>query len=168
MGVGGWGAIRIKKSLHKLRWEKVCWPVEFGGLGVRYLEVNNEALLAKMAWRISSNPDSDVTKLLQAKYYSGCDFWTCDAKKRCSASWRSILKGMDAIKECLRWNIEDGSNVDLWNDAWFYNLPLSSIVVENNVELPNLKVKDIIDTQNRCWNLNAIDNFIFTTGGRRY
>ncbi|XP_026451097.1 uncharacterized protein LOC113351297 [Papaver somniferum] len=97
-----------------------------------------------MAWRISSNPDSDVTKLLQAKYYSGCDFWTCDAKKRCSASWRSILKGMDAIKECLRWNIEDGSNVDLWNDAWFYNLPLSSIVVENNVELPNLKVAEDI------------------------
>lgn len=44
----------------------------------------------------------DVTKLLKAKYHPSNDFWTCDIKKMSSASRKSIIKGMDAVKECLR------------------------------------------------------------------
>jgi hypothetical protein len=35
-----------------------------------------------------------------------------------SYSWRSILKGVELLKEGLIWRIGDGSNVDIWRDQW--------------------------------------------------
>lgn len=69
-----WGGHTDKKCLHKLKWDRVCRPVEFMGLGIRDLELTNLALLAKMAWRVFDNPDSEVTRLLKAKYFSDSDF----------------------------------------------------------------------------------------------
>ncbi|XP_026458440.1 uncharacterized protein LOC113358945 [Papaver somniferum] len=62
---GGGGRDKDKRSINKVGLEKVCRPLDFGGLGVRDLELNNLALLAKMAWRIYDNPESEVTKLLK-------------------------------------------------------------------------------------------------------
>lgn len=41
-------------------------------------------LLAKMAWRVFVNPNSQVSKLLKANYFADNDFWLCNANKRSS------------------------------------------------------------------------------------
>ncbi|XP_026396923.1 uncharacterized protein LOC113291626 [Papaver somniferum] len=46
----------------------LCRPTYLGGLGLRDLSSNNLAFLAKMAWRIYSNMDSTLGKLVSAKY----------------------------------------------------------------------------------------------------
>ncbi|XP_026445863.1 uncharacterized protein LOC113346321 [Papaver somniferum] len=154
------GGDKDKRTLHKLRWIKVCFPIEYGEIGIRDLELNNLALLAKMAWRVSNNPESDVSSLLKVKYYPETDFWCFGTKSKCSTSWRSILSGRDAVRDCLRWNIGNGNSVDLCNESCLYNLPISSIAIDNNMHLPNIKVRGIMNMQERCWNLEEIDAFI--------
>lgn len=66
--------------------------------------------------------------LLKAKFFYDNDFWKCECKKTSSVSWKRILKGRDAVKSCVKWNIGDGSNVDLWNEPWLSDMPLSAIV----------------------------------------
>lgn len=127
---------------------------------MRDLELNNLALLEKMAWRIYDNPDSEVTNLLKEKYYSYSNIWTCGKKNRTSVSWRSILKGRDTVKSSIRWSIRDGRNVSVWNDPWMSNLPLSVIAEASNQNVPDLLVKDIINFDSRTWDLTAIDGFI--------
>lgn len=88
--------------MHNVNWKKVCSPVEHGGLAVRGIEINNLALLAKMAWRVFANPNSEISGLLRAKYFPNREFWNCEVKSKSSVSWKSILKGRDAVKSCLR------------------------------------------------------------------
>lgn len=59
-------------------------------------------------------------------------------------SWRSIVKGRDAVKECLRWNLGDGADVDLLKDPWMSNLPLFAFAYENAQNLPDMKVTEDI------------------------
>lgn len=42
-----WGASEDKKAIHLLRWDEVCKPKRFGGLGLRKMEFHNKVLLYK-------------------------------------------------------------------------------------------------------------------------
>ncbi|XP_058192210.1 uncharacterized protein LOC131309618 [Rhododendron vialii] len=46
------------------RWEVCCLPKAKGGLGLRDLGCLNQALLAKLAWRLLKNPNSLLSKVL--------------------------------------------------------------------------------------------------------
>lgn len=42
---------------------------------------------------------------------------------RPSHAWRSILQGMQLIKQGLRWTIGDGNQIKAWSDPWLSNPP---------------------------------------------
>ena len=35
-----------------------------------------------------------------------------------SYSWRSIVRGVQALKEGLIWRVGDGTQIDIWSDPW--------------------------------------------------
>jgi hypothetical protein len=35
-----------------------------------------------------------------------------------SYTWRSILKGLEILKEGIIWRIGDGSRINIWSDPW--------------------------------------------------
>ena len=39
-----------------------------------------------------------------------------------SYSWRSILRGFEALKEGLIWRVGDGTRINIWSDAWIPNM----------------------------------------------
>lgn len=58
-----------KFKYHMVKWENVCLPRDFGGLGILNTRLMNQALLTKWIWRIRSNkPDDLCCQLLRAKY----------------------------------------------------------------------------------------------------
>jgi len=58
-----------RAKYHMIKWENVCLPKDFGGLGIINTWVMNESLLLKWVWRLLQNSrDDKCCQLLRAKY----------------------------------------------------------------------------------------------------
>ena len=59
-----------KFEYHMVKWERVCLPKDFGGLGILNTRLLNEALLLKWVWSIYNGGELDqCCQLLKAKYF---------------------------------------------------------------------------------------------------
>jgi hypothetical protein len=101
----------------------MCVSKKEGGMGFRNFEDFNQALLAKQAWRMATNPDSLCSRVLRARYFKDGEFLTAGCPKRASYTWKSILHGRELLKEGIIWRIGDGQNIGVWTDNW---IPRSS------------------------------------------
>ena len=76
-----WGSTQEKRKLHLVNWNVVTLPKLYGGLGIFKMRARNEALLAKLCWRIANNPEALWAKTIIKKYFSGS---SVGRKKNCS------------------------------------------------------------------------------------
>ena len=49
-----------KFKYHMVKWERVCVPKDFGGLGILNTRRLNEALLMKWVWRMYMGKEGDL------------------------------------------------------------------------------------------------------------
>ncbi|MCH92733.1 RNA-directed DNA polymerase (Reverse transcriptase) [Trifolium medium] len=80
----GGGSEEVKK-IYWVKWDKVCRPLEEGGLGIRNLRVFNQALLGKWAWKIRSERRGLWYRMLVNKY--GLSNEVINMGGRGSSSW---------------------------------------------------------------------------------
>jgi hypothetical protein len=85
-----WGSNTDKRKIHWIKWSNCCKHKKNGGLGFREMSEFNEALLAKQGWKCITQPDSNLTRTLKAKYFPKCDFLHAKPNKIISYTWRSI------------------------------------------------------------------------------
>ncbi|KAL0444623.1 UNVERIFIED_CONTAM: putative mitochondrial protein [Sesamum latifolium] len=107
-----------ERKIHWVAWSALCTTIHEGGLGFRDLKSFNLAMLAKQGWRILSSPESLLSRVLKAKYFSQVDFLNAKVGHNPSFTWRSICAAMEIIKAGCRWRIGDGGAVQIWKDAW--------------------------------------------------
>ena len=86
-------------KVHWLAWDKLTLPKNKGGLGFRDLYLFNLAMLARQAWRLLISPNTLCGQVLKAKYFPNGSLLQCEARDGISYTWRSILKGVDLLKE---------------------------------------------------------------------
>lgn len=65
-----------------------------------------------------SFPETLCAQVLGAKYFHGKSVLEAKATKGISYTWRSILKGVQLLKEGIIWRIGDGKSVNIWTDPW--------------------------------------------------
>ncbi|KAH1122259.1 hypothetical protein J1N35_005419 [Gossypium stocksii] len=58
-----------RRGIHWCSWEGLCDLKEAGGLGFHSLSKLNIALLAKQGWRLLTNPNSLMARVLKPKYF---------------------------------------------------------------------------------------------------
>lgn len=74
-----------------------------GGLGFRDIQCFNDAMLAKLSWRILNEPNCLIAKILKGKYCHSTDFMTCTIPSSASHVWRGIIVGRDLLAKNTCW-----------------------------------------------------------------
>lgn len=63
-----WRGAKVQQKWALVAWGKICKPKQYGGLGLRDIELLEKALGAKNLWRWIANPNSPWGILWKAKY----------------------------------------------------------------------------------------------------
>jgi ribonuclease HI len=116
-----WANQDNEKKMHWLSWDTLCKRKDAGGLGFRDLHNFNLAMLARQGWRLLMAPDSLCAQVLRAKYFPHGDLLNVQERPGISYAWRSIIRGMQALKQGLIWRIGNGEQINIWGDPWIPN-----------------------------------------------
>jgi hypothetical protein len=150
-----WSQNDEMRRMHWVGWETMKLPKEEGGLGFRDLYSFNLAMLARQSWRLLQAPDSLCAQVLRAKYFPDGNLLSARPVVGMSYVWRSILKGLEVLKEGIIWRIGDGLNVNIWEDPWMpTGVTRRPTTHKGNCEL-NL-VAELIDDNTGDWNKELI------------
>jgi len=106
------------RGLHWLSWERLSVPKTFGGMGFKSLRAFNLAMIGKQIWKMVTNPNALITRLLKARYYPHSDFFSAFIGHNPSYVWRSLWNTRDFIKRGLKWSIGTGETISVWNEPW--------------------------------------------------
>ena len=113
-----WGASKNKWHTHWISWDCMIRPKACGGMGFRDLQLFNQALLAKQAWRLIEYPDSLCAKVLRAKYYPNGPLVDTVFTGNASSTWKANEFGLELLTKGIIWRMGDGATVPIWRDPW--------------------------------------------------
>lgn len=104
-----------------VRWEVVCSPKHYGGLGLRQSALTGEALAAKLYWQWCNEQDKSWAIILSQKYLPGIpplDISRYPPGGKGSVIWDTLKKGAKLIKDGLFWICNNGEEAQFWSDSW--------------------------------------------------
>jgi hypothetical protein len=151
-----WGSNIDKRKLHWVQWKKICKNKKQGGLGFRRTSLFNDALLAKQGWRIATQPDSLVARVLKAKYFPNCHFMKAKLCHTSSYTWRSIMQARWILQKGCLWSIGNGEQVHMWEDNWLPHQNGFKVWSRQQTGNDLSMVKDLINSTTNCWNTALI------------
>lgn len=135
-----------------IKWEALCRPKEFEGLGFTNTRVMNIALLCKWIFRLESGNADPVCNLLRRKYYGSGGFFQTTAEGG-SQFW----KGLHEVKKWMtmgsKYKVESGGNTFFWDDVWVGDtaLKIQFPYLYNICRAPRATIKQICT--NGEWNI---------------
>lgn len=126
-------------------------------MGFRDIECFNQALLAKLAWRLIKEPQSLLGQILFGKYCISAPFLDCHCPSSASHGWRGIIWGRDLLQRGLGWSVGNGAQIEVWSDPWIsLSEPITPIGPPPSLESKRLMVSDLILPDSNEWNLEVI------------
>ena len=140
-----------------IAWSKLTLPKNLGGLGFRDIECFNQALLAKITWRLIREPQSLLAQTLLGKYCQLSSLRECNCPTSASHGWRGIIWGRDLLQLGLGWSVGNGSQIKVWSEPWLaFPEPLTPIGPPPSIESQDLRVSDLMHPDTMEWNVIAI------------
>ncbi|KAG7593940.1 Ribonuclease H-like superfamily [Arabidopsis thaliana x Arabidopsis arenosa] len=149
-----------KKKMCWVAWEKLTFPKEEGGLGFREIATFNDALLAKIGWKLLHQPDSLLSQVLLGKYCHSSSFMESKSPSNASHGWRGILAGREILKQGLGWIVGNGESINVWTSPWLSPTSPKLPLGPPPLLLVDLKVKDLLHPNSTSWNLEAIRHHV--------
>lgn len=116
----------------------------------------NKALFEKLAWRILTQEDSLLHKMLKSKYFPNTSFLSAGCPSTSSWIWKSIMWGWDLLQQGIRWRVGDGENIKVWSDPWIPT-SIGFKPLQGHTQInPQLRVSDLIDQHHHLWNFQDL------------
>ncbi|XP_021761435.1 uncharacterized protein LOC110726292 [Chenopodium quinoa] len=119
-----WRQEKDKNCIPLIAWDKICRPKNAGGLGLRRTMPLNNAFIAKLGWKIISEPNSLLVKIIRDKYLCNKSFFECIPNVKDSYIWRKILAQWEILRKGIRWKIGNVMDIHFWIDNWATNQSL--------------------------------------------
>ncbi|KAK9270863.1 hypothetical protein L1049_026449 [Liquidambar formosana] len=141
-----------------MRWDLLCYSKKDGGLGFRDFNIFNNALLAKQAWRLLTNEQSLVARLLKARYFPHCSFLSSSLGSLPSFSWRSIWGAKETLGRGVRWRIGNGKSVDIWKEKWLPTPTSFKVTSPRQILNEGALVSDLIDAEKKEWRKSLVNS----------
>ncbi|GJN05400.1 hypothetical protein PR202_ga23021 [Eleusine coracana subsp. coracana] len=113
-----WGDDDEHGEMHWKAWWKLCILKSRGGMGFRDLQCFNMEMLVKQVWWLLSEPYSLCARVLRAKYCPDGRLLEAKPKNGSSFTWRSILSGLECLKQGCIWWVGDETQIKIWEDSW--------------------------------------------------
>ena len=144
-----------------MKWENVCRPKEFGGLGLLNTRYMNIALLLKWIWKLFNNADdAPWLQILKNKYLRNGESIPMN-NSRGSQFWN----GLQSVKHWFVWGaihtVGDGRATRFWHDVWIGNVPfkLAFPSLFWAAEAPEFSVAANYDTDVHLWDVKFKRSF---------
>lgn len=128
-------------------------PKRKGGLGFKDITSFNDAMLAKIGWRLLQNPACLLARCLLGKYCHSDSFLGCKVAPSSSHGWRNVLVGRDLLSKQLGWMVGTGESTNAWNDPWLSHCEQLRPYGPSPKSLQSLKVLDLIQTGTYEWEM---------------
>lgn len=107
---------------------------KLGGLGLRRTMPLNHAFIAKLGWKILSDPNNLWVRKIREKYLTDSTFFGNNSKSKYSFIWKKILSQRELLRKDIR-----------WMDKWASYCSLIEILDTNPSQVNiNDKVSDFI------------------------
>ncbi|GJZ39915.1 RNA-directed DNA polymerase, eukaryota, reverse transcriptase zinc-binding domain protein [Tanacetum coccineum] len=107
----------------KVAWSSICRPKDQSGLGLKNLQIWNNALLAKHVWNIAIKKDSLWVKWAHSVKLREKSIWDVKVNNEGSWGWKNLLEIRDQIKD----------NMIYKPDEWYEKFPLiTTLALEFN------------------------------------
>lgn len=152
-----WGGGNGKRKIPWVAWKKLCKQKKEGGLGFHDITKFNQSLLGKQAWRIMTNPNSLVARVLKSKYFENSDFQHSTLGSRPSYAWRSILHGRELLSKGLVRDIGNGENSNVWGVNWIIDpAPRPPNYRQDSIIDLTLKISDLLIPNTSSWDSGRV------------
>ncbi|KAL9687653.1 hypothetical protein QQ045_032060 [Rhodiola kirilowii] len=104
-----WWVKEGRKGVSWIRKEVLQRKKEDGGIGFKDLKLFNEAILMKICWRILTQPQLLVSRVLRAKYCGNGNLF--DARMGCRPShiWRGVMRNLNFFLVGVEWREDRGN-----------------------------------------------------------
>ncbi|GLT45022.1 hypothetical protein SLA2020_188880 [Shorea laevis] len=122
-------------------------------------------MLAKQAWRLLQNPQSLWGQVLKSLYFKETSFFSARKGSHPSWAWTSILKGREILQLGTRWNVGDGKDILIYEDAWIPTLPQFKVLSAPQAESIYSHVCDLLDERGN-WDDHKLSNCFTNEEGR--
>jgi hypothetical protein len=125
----------------------------------------NLALIAKLGWKILSDPESFCFQQLRAKYIQYGNFFTSPYPANASWLWKGILRTKSILQSGTCLKVSTSSNFPIWTTSWIPTIHnfKPSPKFPNNLNFPSFLISDLLDPDTLTWNsfsVNAIFDHI--------
>ena len=140
------------KKMAWVSWDKIATPKSCGGLGMKDFQSFNDAMLAKIGWRLLHNPNSLPGKILKGKYFPECSILQASEASVMSHGWCSVLTGRDLLLKKIGWAIGDGLSISVWHDPWLSTSKQERPMGPPTEQSVNLRVVDLMTEDGKQWN----------------
>jgi hypothetical protein len=150
-----WAQQDKERKMHWVSCDIMSSRKEKWGLGFRDLHLFNLAMLARQDWRIIQNSDALCAQVLRAKYGNNGSLLNAQEGPGISYTWRSIIRGFQALNKGLIWRMGDCSNIQIWEDPWTVN-GLSRRPITPRRQTVLTRVEELIEPETRSWDVQLV------------
>ncbi|CAA7062155.1 unnamed protein product [Microthlaspi erraticum] len=155
-----WDGNDEQRKTSWIAWTKLVKSRKEGGLGFKDLQCFNNALLAKVSWRILTKPDCLLARILLSKYSHDTTFLESRTPAMASHGWRGICLGRDLLKPHVGKAIGDGRETRIWNDAWLSLEEQQRPIGPPPEASTDMLVADLMTSNTKRWDIEKIRNIV--------